>query len=67
MDIWLLLDNKSMKTEYWTMAHKAIKEGLLTMEEARTIARVGTRKQEFWTRHVRDLESYLEMKRGKTK
>ena len=45
---------------YWALAHKAINEGLLTKEEALTIARVGTRKQSFWARHILDLERILE-------
>lgn len=46
-------------TRYWILANKAIKEGLITKEQALKIARVGTRKAGFWKRHIRDLEKIL--------
>ena len=49
-------------TDYWRLANAAISEGLITREEALTIARVGTRKQSFWDRHIRDLKEILEKK-----
>ena len=49
---------------YWMLANAAINEGLLTKEEALIIARVGTRKQSFWARHILDLNSILEYRSG---
>jgi hypothetical protein len=37
------------------VANKAIKDGLLTYKEATIICHLGTRKQNYWARHVRDL------------
>ena len=51
-------------SEYWKLAHAAIEEGILTHEDALTIARVGTRKQNFWARHVVSLTKILEERRG---
>ena len=48
---------------YWMLANAAINEGLLTRAEALIIARVGTRKQNFWARHILDLNSILEERR----
>ena len=50
-------------TDYWTIAHRYIKEGLITIEECRTIARVGHRKQPYWNRHIRDLEAICKDRR----
>lgn len=42
-------------TLYWTLARWAISQELLTEAQARTIARVGTRKTGYWARHLVDL------------
>lgn len=44
---------------YWALTRDAISRGLMTFREARMIARVGTRKQRYWTRHVRDLKMFI--------
>ena len=51
---------------YWTLANAAINEGLLTRAEALVIARVGTRKQNFWARHILDLNIILEKRKEVT-
>lgn len=50
-------------TRYWEIAYKAIAEGLLTKDEALQIARVGTRKTGYWSRHIDDLQSFIETRR----
>lgn len=45
--------------EYWQLAHEAIKAGLLTLEEAKVIACVGTRKQPYWARHLMNLKEII--------
>lgn len=42
-------------TLYWTLAKWAISQKLLTEDQAKLIARIGTRKQSYWVRHVIDL------------
>jgi len=49
---------------FWALAHEAIDMGLLTKEEALVIARVGTRKESYWARHLLDLKSILEYRSG---
>jgi len=49
-------------TDYWEIAYAAIKVGLITKEEANTIARIGHRKQRYWARHIRDLEAVIEQR-----
>jgi hypothetical protein len=51
-------------TEFWTLAYQAINEGLLTKEEALTVCRAGSRKQNYWIRHVMDLQNIVEERRG---
>jgi hypothetical protein len=46
-------------TKYWLLARDAIARGLVTEEEAKTIARVGHRKQQYWRRHLQDLEAIV--------
>jgi hypothetical protein len=45
--------------EYWKIANWAIRKGYLTKDDALLIARVGTRKQGYWGRHVRDLKAII--------
>lgn len=42
-------------TLFWALAHWAISQGLLTEDQAHLIARSGTRKQGYWSRHLVDL------------
>ena len=46
-------------TTYWRIAKQAIIDGLLTLDEAKTICRAGTRKQGYWGRHIKDLEEIV--------
>ena len=46
-------------TAYWQVARKAQADGLLTEAEARTIARIGHRKQGYWERHLIDLRELI--------
>ena len=52
----------SSPTEYWSFAYDCIKLGLITKEEATTIARVGHRKQGYWSRHIVDLEALVKQR-----
>ena len=50
----------SSPTKYWEFAYNSIKLGLITQEEAKTIARVGHRKQGgYWARKLRDIEALV--------
>ena len=52
----------SSPTRYWAFAYNAIKLGLLSKEEATTIVRVGSRKQNYWERHLRVLKALVEQR-----
>lgn len=47
------------KQQYWALANLAIWAGIITRKQAKTIARVGTRKERYWVRHVRDLQAFI--------
>jgi len=40
---------------FWALAKWAVGQRLITEEQAQIIARVGTRKQGYWARHLIDL------------
>ena len=46
-------------TLYWLLARWAIGQGLISEDEAKLIARAGTRKQGYWARHLVDLCAVL--------
>jgi hypothetical protein len=48
------------------MASKAIKAGLLTEDERDMICRAGTRKRNYWCRHLRDLQEILRRRQDET-
>ncbi len=52
------------RDRYWALAYQSIDLGLLTKEEALVIARVGTRKEAYWSRHLVDLKDILEYRSG---
>jgi hypothetical protein len=42
-------------SEYWRIAWKAINAGVISRKSVNMICRIGTRKQGYWSRHLRDL------------
>lgn len=58
-----MTDTPDTKTAFWTKAHAAIREGLITYGEAIGIVRPGTRKQGYWGDHLAHLEMILKDKR----
>ncbi len=46
-------------TQFWALAHPAIAAGIITVQEAYIIARMGTRKERYWARHVQDLKAII--------
>ena len=48
-----------LPTLYWSLAKWAIGQGLISEDEAKLIARAGTRKQGYWARHLVDLCAVL--------
>jgi len=48
-----------LPTLYWALARWAVGQGLITEDEAKLIARAGTRKQGYWARHLVDLCAVL--------
>lgn len=51
--------------QYWDIADAAIKDGVITLAEAKIICRQGHRKQQYWDRHVRDLKEIIEERKRK--
>jgi len=50
---------------FYAEAASAIAAGLLTPHERDVIARVGSRKQNYWRRHLDDLRAVLERRRSR--
>ena len=53
------------RTDFWELAHRSIAYGIVTQEEVSAIYRPGTRKQGYWCRHLRDLQSIVEERKAK--
>jgi len=49
-------------THFWSLANTYIRLGKITRDEALQIVRPGTRKQNYWDRHIKDLEAYVASK-----
>ena len=47
--------NDEVRSLYWQIGKKAVKDGILTDEELRIICRLGHRKEGYWNRHLLDL------------
>lgn len=58
----MVLDDRAL---YWACARVAINRGLLSGAEAALIARVGTRKEIFWRRHLIDLFEIVDLRMQK--
>lgn len=56
---------QSQRNKFYEEAEAAVRAGLLTPREVAIIARLGTRKQRYWTRHVRDLRAVIGERRGR--
>jgi len=52
------------QTQFWNEARRVIRGGLLSEQEARLLARVGTRKAAYWARHLADLRSVVAQRAG---
>ncbi len=51
---------RAARTQFYLLAQRAIMAGLITSKERDTISRVHTRKEGYWCRHLRDLETVLQ-------
>lgn len=45
--------------EFMNLARLAVHHGLLTWREVHIIARIGTRKEGYWGRHLHDIKEIL--------
>lgn len=50
------------KAYYTTISRRLIDTGVITQDESDKIARVDTRKESYWKRHILDLCNYTEKK-----
>jgi hypothetical protein len=48
------------RQQFYHLAGRAVRAGLVTSREVNIIARPGTRKARYWRRHVDDLQSLIE-------
>ncbi len=51
---------RAARTQFYIVAQHAIMAGLITSKERDIISRVHTRKEGYWCRHLRDLETVLQ-------
>lgn len=47
------------QTEFYTIANKARSIGLLSQAEIDLLCQKGTRKHDYWGRHLRNLKEYI--------
>lgn len=50
---------------FFKRANQAIQAGEVTLQEVEIIYRPGTRKQNYWARHLRDLEEWIVEKKAR--
>ncbi len=53
------------RLRYFRLARWAMGHGLLTWQEVRVIARLGTRKECYWSRHLLDLRAVVRARLGR--
>lgn len=53
--------------QFWKLARDAIARNLVTEEEVSMICRLGTRKQDYWARHLRDLRALVDRRQEERK